>query len=135
MNRDTCRHSKMDTCMNIGTKLACIVSLAIALASCGLPQPDDAAIACSAAGECPDGYHCAAQQCWRNGHDPGVTPGGAGGTKSLSDACSNDADCGSGHCIDGVCCNRACDGQCEACDVTGSVGTCSPVMGPPHGQR
>ncbi|MEZ4222243.1 MAG: MYXO-CTERM sorting domain-containing protein [Polyangiaceae bacterium] len=34
-------------------------------------------------------------------------------------ACSSDYECVSGHCADGVCCNKACDGVCEACNATG----------------
>jgi uncharacterized repeat protein (TIGR01451 family)/uncharacterized repeat protein (TIGR02543 family)/uncharacterized protein (TIGR03382 family) len=49
--------------------------------------------------------------------------------------CDSDAQCGSGLCVDGVCCNAVCPGQCEACDVPGHVGVCSPVAGPPHGNR
>jgi hypothetical protein len=29
--------------------------------------------------------------------------------------CHLDSDCASDHCADGVCCDQACDGQCEAC--------------------
>ncbi|MFO0675473.1 MAG: hypothetical protein U0169_03000 [Polyangiaceae bacterium] len=43
--------------------------------------------------------------------------------------------CGSGQCVDGVCCNTDCRGSCEACDVPGSAGTCTPVSGEPHGLR
>ncbi|MGE3669079.1 MAG: DNRLRE domain-containing protein [Polyangiaceae bacterium] len=50
-------------------------------------------------------------------------------------ACTEARQCSSNLCVDGVCCNAACNGQCEACDVTGSVGTCSPVSGAPHGAR
>src|SRR5262249_52863060 len=50
-------------------------------------------------------------------------------------ACSIDDACSSGLCIDGVCCNAPCSGQCEACDVAGSVGSCVPVLGAPHGVR
>ncbi|MBL8715439.1 MAG: hypothetical protein JNL79_05555 [Myxococcales bacterium] len=72
--------------------------------------------------------------------------GGTDGTKFLSTselfeavadggACAKATECASGFCVDGVCCNAACGGQCEACDVAGSVGTCSPVSGAPHGAR
>jgi hypothetical protein len=43
--------------------------------------------------------------------------------------------CASSICVDGVCCDRACIGQCEACDVSGKLGICSAVLGPPHGIR
>jgi hypothetical protein len=49
-------------------------------------------------------------------------------------ACKSDAECDTVHCADGVCCNRACAGTCEACDLPGTAGTCSPVVGAPkHG--
>ncbi len=35
--------------------------------------------------------------------------------------CDENTDCGFGHCVSGVCCNEACDKQCEEC----STGTCS----------
>jgi hypothetical protein len=42
-------------------------------------------------------------------------------------SCTGGAECASGICADGVCCNRACDGLCQACNVTGMEGTCAPV--------
>jgi hypothetical protein len=39
--------------------------------------------------------------------------------------CVGAAECLSGNCVDGVCCNTACAGSCNACDVSGSVGTCT----------
>jgi hypothetical protein len=35
--------------------------------------------------------------------------------------------CGDLACVDGVCCASACDGACEACNVAGNEGSCSPV--------
>ncbi|MFO0679413.1 MAG: MYXO-CTERM sorting domain-containing protein [Polyangiaceae bacterium] len=53
----------------------------------------------------------------------------------VGSACDAPDVCESGACVDGVCCDRACNGQCEACDATGSVGNCSPISGDPHGNR
>ena len=46
-------------------------------------------------------------------------------------ACTTNTQCQSGACADGVCCNTACLGPCQACDVAGQEGTCTPV---PKGQ-
>ncbi len=51
------------------------------------------------------------------------------------DACAIANDCLSGLCVDGVCCDRGCNQQCEACDVAGALGTCTTVLGQPHGTR
>ena len=57
--------------------------------------------------------------------------------KSDGATCGAGRECANAICSpDGICCNRACTSSCEACDNTGSVGTCSPVAsGPPHGNR
>ena len=51
--------------------------------------------------------------------------------KLNGDACGGGGECLSTFCADGVCCDAACGGQCEAC--TG--GTCLPIVGPPVGGR
>ncbi|MGC4119635.1 MAG: thrombospondin type 3 repeat-containing protein [Myxococcales bacterium] len=50
-------------------------------------------------------------------------------------ACTASSMCSDGPCVDGYCCDTACTGQCEACDVAGAQGTCSPFAGAPHGER
>jgi hypothetical protein len=46
-----------------------------------------------------------------------------GATCTMSNACA------SGFCVNTVCCNNACTGICTVCNQTGSVGTCTSVMG------
>lgn len=61
---------------------------------------------------------------------------GTGGAPAggLGSKCSVGTQCASTFCVDGVCCNNACAGQCQACDI--SPGTCSLVTsGPVHGAR
>ena len=49
------------------------------------------------------------------------------GLSPLGAMCTVAADCVSNFCVDGRCCADACTGQCKACDVAGSEGTCSPL--------
>jgi hypothetical protein len=65
---------------------------------------------------------------------PGAaTCNGSGACGPLSDGqpCSAGSQCTSSFCVDGVCCNNACQWLCEACNLAGSVGTCTSV---PAGQ-
>ena len=50
----------------------------------------------------------------------------------IGQPCTSGAQCTSYLCVDGVCCDGACAGVCQACNVAGFVGTCSPV---PAGQH
>jgi hypothetical protein len=120
---------------------------------------------CSSNADCKGGYNCSGTTCVSNGGagasctsvaqcstagcvdntccTTATCPAGlkcnANGlgtcSKPIATGCSGDAECGSGHCVDGVCCNSACTGQCEACDIGGSVGTCTAVSGDPRGAR
>jgi hypothetical protein len=77
---------------------------------------------CEVHADCAPGLFCSAGICGE------ALPDG--------DPCGEDAECGSGQCVDGVCCASACAGQCEACDVVGFEGQCVPVAdGVPHGGR
>jgi hypothetical protein len=71
------------------------------------------------------------------GGGPGGT-GGAGGTGGTGDpggssgkpngtGCSLDAECVTGHCADGVCCESDCGMACHSCGLPESPGLCRPV--------
>lgn len=76
---------------------------------------------CSNSTQCEPTHYCAGNQCI-----PRTPQGGA---------CSATGQCQSGlTCADGVCCNSACRGQCQACDINPGVCTTVP-SGPPHGDR
>lgn len=125
-----------------------VLLVLLTVSGCWVPDPPDGAFACNPNGKaCPDGYSCVDGACWRNGHLPpsgaDMAVDGDGSTATddmlppksgVGEKCTTADSCASGHCVDGVCCDSACTGQCEACD-TASLGTCSPVMGPPHGSR
>jgi len=42
-------------------------------------------------------------------------------------ACASGTTCSSTYCVDGYCCNSACSGTCQACNVSGNIGTCANV--------
>src|SRR5262249_23761521 len=53
---------------------------------------------------------------------------GAGSCLSVvGTTCSSGTQCASGFCVDGVCCNSACAGTCQACNLPSSSGTCSAI--------
>ncbi|MGZ3451015.1 MAG: Kelch repeat-containing protein [Polyangiales bacterium] len=55
--------------------------------------------------------------------------------KPTGSGCTAANECSSGNCADGYCCSSSCAGTCSACDVPGSLGTCTSVVGTPHGTR
>jgi hypothetical protein len=103
------------------------------------------ALRCSSSNTCPGGYRCASDgACWKgNDGPPGSPPsggsadmaanggGGGGGSGNggapIASACTNDGDCDSGHCADGVCCNEACTDACKSCNLGTLRGKCKPV--------
>jgi hypothetical protein len=51
-----------------------------------------------------------------------------GGTRKQSgEACGCASDCESNFCVDGVCCNTACEETCKACNTQGAMGMCTFV--------
>jgi hypothetical protein len=65
------------------------------------------------------------------GASGGATGGGGGaGSKvdasvgnTLGESCGGNSACASGHCVAGICCDQACDGQCEQCSSSGECQT------------
>ncbi len=96
--------------------------------SCGAYKCDAAGTACrtkcASDLDCAVDHVCAGEACVPKA-----------GSKADGQPCSDAAACKSGNCVDGVCCNVACGGQCQACDVKGKEGTCAVVAGPPHSTR
>jgi hypothetical protein len=58
---------------------------------------------------------------------PNACDGGGNCKKTLGQTCSVNGDCLSTNCVDSVCCNSVCNGTCVACNLTGSVGTCTNI--------
>ena len=104
---------------------------------------------CDGAGSCPAAMM---QDCAPNACDGAICGGGcvddvdctngnycSGGVcvtkKTNGTVCNALNECQSGFCADGVCCDGTCSQQCEACNLSGSEGTCSAVTGAPVGGR
>jgi len=68
---------------------------------------------CTGDGDCQPGFFCDAGAC-RTKHGVG-------------EMCRRAVECGSGNCVDGVCCATACSEPCVFCAIPGSVGQCLPV--------
>jgi hypothetical protein len=60
----------------------------------------------------------------------GIGGAGVGGSALLPNGspCTFAGECGSANCVDMFCCDTACNGTCEACDVAGSEGTCGSAL-------
>ncbi len=107
------------------------------------------AATCDGAGSCPgeqtqscDAYVCGATACLGDCVQKEDCSSGnfcnAGmcvPRRENGDSCSGSFQCASNSCVDGVCCDRVCDGQCESCGEPESLGTCVAVAGDPRGAR
>ncbi len=75
-------------------------------------SPSKCLTECEDVSDCAVSFSCNEMVCTSD--NPNGTP------------CMLGTECDSGFCIDGVCCESACDGLCEGCDVLGHLGACVP---------
>jgi hypothetical protein len=65
---------------------------------------------CDADHTCPDGYECTGESLCR---------------VALGSFCAVDGECASGHCVDNVCCEVACNDVCNSCSSSANYETCT----------
>jgi hypothetical protein len=91
-----------------------------------LGKPDGSK--CDSLGGCGVNNLCACEDGVKNQSEPGIdcgpvcAVGCAPGT-----LCTGSFDCKSNECSNGVCCSTACKGECEQCNLPGSMGTCAKL--------
>ena len=125
INASTCAMATECASGNCVDGYCCDTSCAQLCRACNLPGNE---------GKCtvvPAGY--ADNTCMSPKSCDGTTGNNACTTKyPMGYPCSTGSQCGSGMCIDGVCCSSTCLGTCQACNITGNLGTCANV---PLGQE
>ena len=97
--RDACTSNRETIRVRSGDPASCTFRCMEMPRACG---PDD--------DQCPSG--CPA------GQDPDCR-------RPNGESCGSGAECVSGNCVGGICCNTACNDGCRSCRVSGRVGTCS----------
>jgi hypothetical protein len=85
--------------------------------SCGLyvcdGSEDDCPTSCNGDEDCSQNAYCDGSSCV-----PKLDPAAP---------CDDDGACLSGHCVEQICCDSACDRSCGSCTLPGTEGTCSPL--------
>ena len=106
-NADTCDGA--GTCVDNGT-IMCTSGFACVAGVCQN--------SCTGDGDCQSSTYCSGGAC---------VPDEPNGT-----ACARDAECQTGQCVDGVCCDSPCGGDCRGCSAAvkgqGADGVCEPVV-------
>ncbi|MBI3184039.1 MAG: hypothetical protein HYZ28_18045 [Myxococcales bacterium] len=85
-------------------------------ASCGIYACNGLSSTCP--NQCLDHSHCAqGYYCKPNRQ--------CGPQEAIGKGCKENAECLSGDCVDGFCCDTDCDQPCDVCNVAGRFGTCT----------
>lgn len=107
-----------ETCSAMGNEGRCTpLAEATVIAQCGAYACDGVTGVCPTS--CTSTRNCAAGRFCDNGQCEQLRTTGV--------ACTANTQCQSGFCADGVCCNSACSGSCDRCNLAGTGGTCSPA--------
>lgn len=75
---------------------------------------------------CSDDSECVAESFCESGQCVGDRDNG--------EQCDHGGQCISGHCVEHLCCNTDCAGECLACDLAGTKGICTPLTGTACGE-
>lgn len=107
-----------ETCNATGTAGTCSpLPEASVITACGAYACDGVSgscpTSCTTSRQCATGNYCASGTC-----QP---------LKAKGDVCTSSSQCVTNFCADGVCCDGACSGSCDRCNLTGSNGTCTPA--------
>jgi outer membrane protein OmpA-like peptidoglycan-associated protein len=134
VNRTACAYPDAETecrAASCGEGIATMAAACNGTGACPAPETVECGLyACGETdcnGDCQVDLDCAAGS-W-------CSAGVCAPQKDPASSCAADNECLSGHCADGVCCDTACSGQCEACDELDTAGTCVPVTGAPRNSR
>ena len=80
------------------------------LPSKSITEPLDCQVTCEIYDDCAEGFACSQKRCIQ--------------LRAPAAPCKIDRQCASGHCVDGVCCNTACNLPCQRCT---NIGVCDWV--------
>jgi hypothetical protein len=69
-------------------------------------------VTCTTNADCDTGIACVNGTC---------------GPKQDGQSCLQSSECQHNHCVDGVCCDQACTGQCRSCALAATMGRCTPI--------
>jgi hypothetical protein len=109
-----------DACDVAGSEGSCSVvpSGLLGAPSCSPYLCDGASVSCpfscASNADCTSGFIC-------NGSNQCVQ------AQPIGSVCSQSSECISGFCVDDYCCDSSCSNSCDACNMAGSVGSCSVV--------